>query len=64
MLSSVAEKIRAEANAGVTNSLGFSANTWEGGYGGGRWVASVTSLDRTAYAAESERQVLSKAVHR
>lgn len=62
-VDAVAKRIQAEANAGVTNSKGFSANTWKGGYGGGRWVASVTSQDSAATTAESENQVLSKAVH-
>lgn len=62
-VTSAAQTIQAEANAGVSNSKGFSANTYGGGYGGGRWVASVTSIDKAAAAAESESQVLSKAVH-
>lgn len=62
-VTSAAKKIQAEANAGVTNSQGFSANTWVGGYGGGRYVASVTSIDQAAAAAESENQVLTRAVH-
>lgn len=62
-VASVAQKIQAEANGAVSNSKGFRANTYSGGYGGGRWIASVTSIDRAAAAAESEHQVLSKAVH-
>ena len=61
-VTSAAEKIQAEANSSV-NGKGFSANTWTGNYGGGRYVASVTSIDRNAAAAESEHQVLSRAVH-
>ena len=63
LVTSAAEKIQSEANASVTNSEGFSANTYEGGFGGGRWIASVTSIDKAAATAESERQVLSRAVH-
>ena len=63
VVTSAAQKIQAEANSAVSDSKGFSANTWVGGYGGGRYVASVTSIDRAAAAAESENQVLSKAVH-
>ena len=63
VVTSAAEKIQAEANSGLTNSQGFSANTWVGGYGGGRYVASVTSIDRAAAAAEAENQVLTRAVH-
>ena len=62
-VTSAAKKIQAEANEAVSNSKGFRANTYSGGYGGGRWIASVTSIDRAAAAAESEHQALSKAVH-
>ena len=62
-VASAAEKIQTEANSGAADSQGFSANTWVGGYGGGRYVASVTAIDRKASAAESEQQVLTKAVH-
>lgn len=63
LVTSAAQKIQAEANAGVSGSKGFSAKTWKGSYGGGRWVASVTAIDQAASAAQSENQVLSKAVH-
>ena len=35
---------------------------WKGGYGGGRWVASVTTTDHNSMVAESEDKALSKAV--
>lgn len=62
-VTSAAEKIQSEANAGASGSKGFSAKTWVGGYGGGRYVASVTAIDQKASTAESENQVLTKAVH-
>lgn len=63
LVTSAAQKIQAEANAAVSKSKGFSVRTYGGGYGGGRWIASVTAIDRAAAAAEAESQVLSKAVH-
>ncbi|MBQ9703915.1 MAG: hypothetical protein IJV68_05160 [Clostridia bacterium] len=62
LVASAAEKIQASANSGVEGD-GFTAKTWMGGYGGGRWIASVTSADRAAAVAESENKALSKAVH-
>lgn len=60
----IAKNIQAEANSGVTeDSDGFSANVIAGGYGGGRYVGFVTSIDEKAAQAESENKVLSKAVH-
>lgn len=58
-----AAKIQAEANANVKDSEGFSAETWLGNYGGGRWIGSVTSLDTAAAQAQAEDKVLTKAVH-
>ena len=59
----IANGIQARANAAIPGeSEGFSAKTWMGGYGGGRWVASVTAQDYAASAAESEYKVLSRAV--
>lgn len=63
IVTSVSKQIQAEANSGVNYGKGFSANTYVGGYGGGRYIASVTSIDPAAAAAESENQVLSRAVH-
>lgn len=63
-VQSVADRIRQEANAGVEDgSEGFSATVIGGGYGGGRWVGFVTSIDNAAAKAESENKVLTKAVH-
>lgn len=64
LVQGVADKIQAEANAGIQeDSEGFSSNVVAGGYGGGRYVGFVTSLDNKAAQAESEDKVLSKAVH-
>lgn len=62
-VTAAANGIQARANANApAGSEGFGCKVWKGGYGGGRWVASVTSLDKKAAAAESENKVLSKAV--
>lgn len=63
LVTSAAQQIQSEANAAVSKSKGFSARTYGGGYGGGRWIASVTSIDKAAAVAEAESQVLSRAVH-
>lgn len=64
LVQSTAKRIQAEANAGIQeDSEGFSSNVVAGGYGGGRYVGFVTSLDNKAAQAESEDKVLSKAVH-
>lgn len=64
LVQGVANQIQAEANAGIQeDSEGFSSNVVAGGYGGGRYVGFVTSLDNKAAQAESEDKVLSKAVH-
>lgn len=64
LVQGVADRIQAEANAGIQeDSEGFSSNVVAGGYGGGRYVGFVTSLDNKAAQAQSEDKVLSKAVH-
>lgn len=64
LVQGVADQIQAEANAGIQeDSEGFSSNVVAGGYGGGRYVGFVTSIDNNAAQAESEDKVLSKAVH-
>lgn len=60
----IATQIQTEANANVTNSTGFSKAVMYGGYGGGRYVGYVQTTDRASVIAETERQVLTKAVHR
>ena len=63
MVENISKKIQAKANAAIgSGSEGCSAQTWYGQYGGGRWVASVTTIDREAAKAEAENKALSKAV--
>lgn len=62
-VTSVAQRIQAEANAGVTNSKGYRMNVRGIGFGGGRWGGFVSARDEAAHIAEEENQVLSRAVH-
>lgn len=52
---------RANAN-NMRGGEGFSARTYMGNYGGGRWVASVNTTDHKSMVAESEDKALSRAV--
>lgn len=60
----LAEEAAAIQSRAASNAKGgtFTAQTWMGGYGGGRWVASVTASDSEANKAESENKALSRAV--
>lgn len=63
LVQQTADDIKSRADANIMEeSEGFSANVWPGGYGGGRWVGSVTTTDRASIIAESEEKALSKAV--
>lgn len=64
VVRSAAEEIqqKANANAGIEDSEGFSCEVWHGNYGGGRWVASVSTTDKKTMKAESEDKALSRAV--
>ena len=63
LVSQAAQQIQSRANANNSRGGdGFSAETWMGGYGGGRWVATVSAMDRAARIAESEDKALSRAV--
>lgn len=57
---SAAEDIRsrAEQNSGES----FTMHTWQGNYGGGRWIGSVSTADDAAARAEAENGALSGAV--
>lgn len=60
---SAAESIRNKAESNLDGSSdGYSVSTWQGDYGGGRWIASVTGSDNAANKAESEYKALSGAV--
>ena len=66
-VSEATKKIQAQANANAAgeldeNSEGFSARTWLGGFGGGRWVGSVSTTDHSTMVAEAENKALSRAV--
>ena len=62
LLTEAAQEIQQKANANVAEGEGFSCNTWMGAYGGGRWVASVTTTDKASRKAEAEDKALSRAV--
>ena len=67
VVSEATQKIQAQANANAAgeldeNSEGFSAKTWLGGFGGGRWVGSVSTTDHSTMVAEAENKALSRAV--
>lgn len=63
VVESATNEIQERANANINGeSEGFSARVWEGGYGGGRWVGSVSSTDAESQRAEAEDKALSKAV--
>ena len=65
MVTDTAANIQQKANANNSRGgEGFSAETWMGAYGGGRWVASVSSTDRASRIAEAEDKALSRAVSR
>ena len=66
-VNEAAQKIQAQANANAAEELdedseGFSAKTWLGGYGGGRWIGSVSTTDHSTMVAEAENKALSRAV--
>ncbi len=63
VVQSATEKICANANANLSEeSEGFSSHVWQGNYGGGRWIGSVSTTDLASQRAESEDKALSKAV--
>lgn len=63
VVQSATEKIQAKANANINGSSeGFSAHVWQGNYGGGRWIGSVSTTDAESQRAEAEDKALSKAV--
>ena len=62
-MSDAAERIRAKATANIAGeSEGFSARVWQGNYGGGRVIGSVSTTDYESQRAEAEDKALSKAV--
>ena len=62
-VENAANDIKNKADANISGeSEGFSVNAWKGGYGGGRWVASVTTTDFASMQAEADNKALTKAV--
>ena len=62
-VSNAAEQISARASANIAGeSEGFSAHVWQGNYGGGRVIGSVSTTDQESRRAEAEDKALSKAV--
>lgn len=67
LIDEATQKIQSQANANAAGELdddsdGFSAKTWIGGFGGGRWVGSVSTTDHSTMVAEAENKALSRAV--
>lgn len=64
LVMETAQGIADRANAAVDDpaSGGFEAHTFQGGYGGGRVIGSVSATDRAASIAESEHHALSSAM--
>lgn len=63
VVQSAAENIQSKANANISGeSEGFAASVWQGNYGGGRWIGSVSTTDAESQRAEAEDKALSKAV--
>lgn len=63
VVESAAKTIQDKANANLTEeSEGFSMHSWQGNYGGGRWIASVNTTDYASCKAEAENKALSRAV--
>lgn len=63
VVESAAQTIQGNANANNSRGgEGFSCKTWMGFYGGGRWVASVSTTDIKSRIAEAEDKALSRAV--
>ena len=58
-----AEEIKNNADANNTRGgEGFYSNVQVGGYGGGRWIGFVGTLDKEAMIAESEDKALTRAI--
>ena len=63
VVQSATDNIQSKANANITGtSEGFSSHVWQGNYGGGRWIGSVSTTDTESQRAEAEDKALSKAV--
>ena len=62
VLESTANDIAARADSGLTeDSTGHEVKVWQGSYGGGRLIASVSTTDKASAISEAENKTLSKA---
>lgn len=61
VVEEVAQHIADNANSNYGGD-GFKAATKHGGYGGGRWIAFVSSTDKDSLKAESEDSALTRAL--
>ena len=63
LVQSTAEEICDKANGNNTRGgEGFVVRTQVGGYGGGRYIAFVSSTDKNSFIAESEDKALTGAL--
>ena len=63
LVQSTAEEICEKANGNNTRGgEGFAVRTQVGGYGGGRYIAFVSSTDKKSFIAESEDKALTGAL--
>ena len=63
LVQNTAEEICDKANGNNTRGgEGFVVRTQVGGYGGGRYVAFVSSTDKNSFIAESEDKALTGAL--
>ena len=61
VVEEVAQHIADDAN-GNYGGDGFEVTTKVGSYGGGRWIAFVSSTDKDSLKAESEDSALTRAI--
>lgn len=61
VVQDAAESIAEKANSNYGGD-GFAVTTKVGGYGGGRWIAFVSSTDKDSLKAESEDSALTRAL--
>lgn len=63
LVQSTAEEICDKANGNNTRGgEGFTVRSQVGGYGGGRYIAFVSSTDKNSFIAESEDKALTGAL--
>ena len=63
LISSVTSQIAAAANANLAeDSSGYTTDVFIGGFGGGRPIGVVASMDSASAEAEAEYKALSRAV--